>query len=606
MGIEPYRKKRNVMNRAKTGCLCCKYLLHLFSNFSGRKRRVKCDEFKPSCRSCLRNSYVCVWPEHNGYFENRKEFTLQKLKTEPYTFIYGKSFKDRFQPPPATVNQSPLEQSEAQAVQTAIVGPCTTQVLPVSELGKYLLSGKDREMIDDALFREYLVTLCRDFRPTSRLNGFSTYMVGVDMTAREAMLYDAFVKGFMVSVSPQLTHRELQPAVVFIPPGSSNSTLRNIFYACGAAFLRWEHEEMNHEAEERFLKCMEQFPALVKSMKNSPNNQWLLICLLSLCLREKYDGHDYVRTAWYLQMALEVIRNWPAMQKQIVELASEGAQSQGLHTKEAPQIELALDDIPAMIPLSDKMLDNSERCLLESFLYNYSIILLLCDRRTLNFLESPFKIFNEFRPFLNQQRYNFPAPWMNNPVMGAALPAFEFAAKTSWLHATYPFEEEDLKQARKIHNMTKYYVAPVPPPSVRFTQPKHVQRKLLDSCSTARMVAKASYLLLTKLLNPQMSQNDPEIVGVISEMMKSIEELSIHSQTSFIMTWPIAVIGTVVTEKEHRDYLIWRLLNFGYAVRSKSHITIVEFLKKAWGTPEAPGPGWNVLLDKRYFKGMFL
>ncbi|KAH3663518.1 hypothetical protein OGAPHI_004919 [Ogataea philodendri] len=519
-----------------------------------------------------------------------KRFQLQSVSRDPFKYVY----------PTSPSSSKPKTET---ALKTVLgVGEPERQVVTISRTQEE----REHQMSDDELFREYLVTLCKDFRPTTKLNGFNSYMVGVDMSSHEAMLFDSFVKGFMVSVSPQLTHRNLQPGVVFIPPGTTNKALRDIFYACGAAFLCWEQQDIRKETESRFLQCVTQLPALVQSMKSSGDNKWLLIALLCLCLREKYDGHDYLRSAWYLQMALEIIRSWPSMQQKITMLP----QIDQIAAQTAPDsdenIELMLDDMSGVMTETTKVLENSERCLLESFLYNYSVILLLCDRATIDLLESPFKVFKEFRPYMNQKLYDCPAPWMNNPVMGAAASAFELAAKTSWLHAKYPFCPSETKLALGVQKMAEYYVAPVLPPSVRFSQPKHVQRKLLDSCCTARVVAKASYLLLTKLINPDLSSEDPKIKQMVQETMKDISELSIHSQTSFIVTWPIAVIGTAVSSKEQRDYLVWRLLNFGYAVRSSCHIRIVEFLKSAWGTEQQPGIGFDVLLNKRYFKGLFL
>lgn len=50
------RHRRRDITRRRTGCLVC------------RLRRKKCDEDKPICRGCARNSLVCRWPS----LENEK------------------------------------------------------------------------------------------------------------------------------------------------------------------------------------------------------------------------------------------------------------------------------------------------------------------------------------------------------------------------------------------------------------------------------------------------------------------------------------------------------------------------------------------------------
>ena len=66
----------------------------------------------------------------------------------------------------------------------------------------------------------------------------------------------------------------------------------------------------------------------------------------------------------------------------------------------------------------------------ESFVYNYSINLFLCDKSVRSFVPSPFTIFKELTPFLASPVYTCSDPSMNNPIMGAALPAFELVKQT--------------------------------------------------------------------------------------------------------------------------------------------------------------------------------
>ncbi|KAH7140696.1 fungal-specific transcription factor domain-containing protein [Dactylonectria macrodidyma] len=53
---KPSRTRVNVMSRTRTGCLTC------------RRRKKKCDEQKPACGGCKRNSLDCNWPTHPAVF----------------------------------------------------------------------------------------------------------------------------------------------------------------------------------------------------------------------------------------------------------------------------------------------------------------------------------------------------------------------------------------------------------------------------------------------------------------------------------------------------------------------------------------------------------
>ncbi|KAH3663520.1 hypothetical protein OGAPHI_004921 [Ogataea philodendri] len=429
---------------------------------------MKADKTRPRVKS----AFGCVCCNGRVSVAELKKFALRRVRNPNFEFVYETNFGNK--------------PSSPEAESAASSPGCTELVAARSQVVQ-------QEVIDDAMFRKYLATLCNSAYTVTGLNGYNSWVHGVQMNSEEAYLYDAFVKGFMVSVSPQLTHTKLQPGVIFIPQGSQSPWLLDIFYACGAAFLSSEKEEMRALAEARFSQVMRQFD-VVSNLVYQENNQWVLIGLLSLCLREKYFGKDHMRTIVYLKLALEMIRSWPKtklLQRRCVEVK--------------------IDDITSAIDLQEHALTPSERTLVESFAYNYAIIGLLCDKETLMVLDSPFEVFEELNPLLSQQLYECPAPWMNNPVMGAALPAFELASKAGWLQLQYPFNAEMFQKATTLLRVSKFMVPPVLPPDVKFKQPKHVQKRLLDSCCTARIVVKGAYVLLFKLLNPEKPATEPEI-----------------------------------------------------------------------------------------------
>ncbi|KAG7896424.1 hypothetical protein KL908_000938 [Ogataea polymorpha] len=289
-----------------------------------------------------------------------------------------------------------------------------------------------------------------------------------------------------------------------------------------------------------------------------------------------YHGNNTFRTVTYLKLALEVIRSWPAI-------------SANIRVKEPPPLDY-LDDISNPVVEEKQVpLRSTDRTLLESFLFNYSIIF-LCQKEWLLELGSPFDIFNEFRPFLKTPLYQCPVPWMNNPVVGAALCAIELVAKASWLWYYYPFNLQHESLAVQVHSAAKYFIVPLLPPDVKFVQPKHVRRRLEDSCCTARIMAKAVYCLLTKLLYPRMDASKrPGKVGVPFPNL-----FDMH----------IVVCGhTFVNDSSKRSGLAHvENREFCFCPTNLLFLAVESFLNGTWGTKGNPGQGWNVLLKKNCFK----
>ncbi|QPG74545.1 hypothetical protein FOA43_001876 [Brettanomyces nanus] len=565
----------------------------------------------------------------------------------------------------------------------------------------------EKEIVEDALFRQYLQELSEESSPMKLLNGYNTWFPGVDMSEENAFFYNAFAKGFMVSVSPQLAHKNLQISAVFIPPGISNPILRSVFYACGAAFLCWRRKDMCQIAEKKYEQCLSMVSRFIDKKSIIGNESWLLVALLCFCLREKYHGEDVTLNTCHLVAALEIIRLWQAnkrripgflkslapqkhAQNKLLKQSSGRSILQGIYGKleertddsdsgsdnffclddevspasfstvsnnlqqaqlknatifhqligkmrpqlmeEAESIEREIrqdcsspsDSEDACISISkvgmseisshfmpgDQTVDACERTLLESFLYNYTINLFICDKNAVEYLASPFDVFKAFKDFLSPRIYDCPVPWMNNPVMGASLPAFEIAAKTNWLALQYPLSEKNRKLAVLLMKSAKYYALPVLPANIKAREPKNVQRRLMESCYMGGMVSKASFIFLKKLLNPDIQGSDSEIVETVESFNKDLFMLTLHSQISAICAWPMAIVGVAAVQQEHRDYLVWRINNFCDVVRSEASSTVLKYWEVIWGEEKdglrALGSSLDALLDRRYLKYLFI
>ncbi|KAG7697165.1 hypothetical protein KL951_002527 [Ogataea haglerorum] len=467
-----------------------------------------------------------------------------------------------------------------------------------------------KEAREDALFRIYLQTL------GWHLGGYSSWMLGVDLSPSDALLYDAFVKGFMVAISPQLAHENLQPSSVVIPRGLDNPTLRHVFYACGATYLSWKRPEYREFAEQKFLQSMKELRWFLSENSVIGNEDWLLICMVTLCLREKYQCENTARNAFFLIASLQIIECW-LLKKSI----SFESFNQLLDALALNQIDVKIlpmvkkdhkindvtywtDELSYMLREGD--VSNLERTILESFLYNYSVALFACDASVVDYIKSPFQVYAELKPYLLPPIYHCPAWWMNNPIMGAALSAFELAAKTNWLSLFFPLNANNKMVAEKLLTLSKYYLPPVLPENVRFHESDFVQRRLMESCLIGNIVAKACTIMLSKLLNPKLRPDAPEIQEEIDNFFLDLRKLSPHAQSSGLCSWPFAVAGSAVIKEDQRLYLIERIRTFGVMKKSSGLMSVMRFLFTTWGSDTDPGPGWDVLLDKDHLRNTFL
>ncbi|GMF48790.1 unnamed protein product [[Candida] boidinii] len=160
------------------------------------------------------------------------------------------------------------------------------------------------------LFTSVIDEFIRSLKSSTIINGYNSWLPGVSFSVEEAYFYNAFIKGFMVSVSPQFAHRNLLPGSAFVPQGTKNQVLREIFFACGAAFLCWKRPEMVRVAEKKNTLCLTSLSSFMNNNTIRGNEDWILVGLLCLCLKERYIGENSENTTIHLAVALRIMRFW--------------------------------------------------------------------------------------------------------------------------------------------------------------------------------------------------------------------------------------------------------------------------------------------------------
>ncbi|GAV30661.1 hypothetical protein PMKS-004178 [Pichia membranifaciens] len=528
------------------------------------------------------------------------------------------------------------------------------QINPILKSNSVSLSKLEQEAAEDARYR-HLIIKSNEKLEISSLNGCNTWILGVHLTQKEAMFYDSFVKGFMVSVSPQFSHISLQPSTVFIPHGVKQSLVREAFYSCGAAFLCWNSNGLIGDAKQKGHNCTRMIYNFLEHNEIKNNENWLLVAILCLCLRERYLEQDISTTMFHLTTALKIIRKWQEYKLQrykvgkllykknsfidrddeeLLPLDIEQAYVNDNIFDGSTEFETMDTHIPGKLKstydyntseseeifsyqISEQCFSNTsiipkievttnERTLIESFIYNYSINLFLCDDSVIRFVASPFKIFKELKPFLINPVYNCSDPSMNNPIMGAALPAFELVAKANWLALKYPLNERGVAIASQIQTHAKLLSCNTPHTSSFSNLPPYLQRRIKESHHLKEIVSNCVWIFMEKLIHPEMSSTCTNIQNLVESTIVLIEKLSLHSPISVICTWPFAILGTVLIHVYQREYLELRISEFDEAVRMKCLSTITHFLSLVWEKHDQDGKGWDVLLDKHFLRQLFL
>lgn len=647
-GQKENEKKRR---RVTTGCLAC------------RKRKIKCDEQKPTCGCCTRGSYICEWTTEKQTIQSLSKYVIKKTKKKHAKFINvtsspggRKKYKVSIKPeehvfqihnsPTFTPNHSLQSgfESKKDVKTTAIV-----LRLKSFETNKHNVTEQNYE---DAQFRQYLQTLGERYK--TAYNIISTQLPGMclNMTNEELQLFDAFTNGFMVAISPQLAHENLQPSSIVIPRGLNNPTLRSLFYSCGATYLSWNRQEYRLFAETQYRKCIHAIVTMAECNLLNGDEDWLLIIMVTLCLREKYQCQDSVRNALFLIASLDIIYYWIKLKQMnsldyhevsivdeiqfsecldqlelqvkllnILRLLENRYNSTNFNIDEFTDLEnknphidpsTALnlstrDDLNLNFELTSEIeIAPFERTMIESFLYNYSVTLLNFDTSLIKYVDSPFNVFKKLAPFLTRPIYNCRVKWMNNPIMGNSLPAFELAAKANWLRLHYPLDDLNTLIAKNLRTSAKYYTSPLLPESVRLREPAGVQRKLMESCHVGNMTAVSAYILLTKLIYPNYDATSGDIKGVLDCYFSNLKELSPHSQVGGVCIWSFIICGICLTDDDQKKYLLYRMRTFGELKKSEALVRAIHFLETTWEVDENNSGSWNIIHNKHGFNALFL
>lgn len=652
------RKERIPRNRG--GCLCC------------RKRKIKCDERKPTCLKCERRSLVCCWPENGSEsLSHNNSFRLVKLDTS-LRFIDMN---------PAKKNSCNIEvETQIKQKNCTFIKIEPSNLLVTtrknSDTGKKTNNNNTNNVDEDALIRQYIRESTKPFTSI----GLSELSL-LNLDCEEIKLYDAFVNGFIVSISNQLTHQKLLPGTIIIPPGLVDPLITKMCLTCGASFLYSSNIDNSRQLIDKVKDINK---SIVKGLIHRldthsimESRELILMYITLQNVRQKfmYEGRNsqtinIISGVEAIKLWIETKKrqSWDDKESKISELNdsvlnslnddSDGDVYKVDDENDEADSYIFLDKlvnktnkIKAMYPIkynensthNDNINDHHnddddantaigakkfrlldvidiksdillscftpltdskypdkvsafERFLLENFIFNYSGTLLIIDKSLIPCVPSPFEVFDMIARLLSVPIYNCAVPWMNNPTVGAALPMIELQAKIIWCSLKEDLDESDLKLVKAIQKTAKYYTRPIIPEEVWRTYPKKVTKKLLESCLISEIIAKGVHLFSLKILNKSLDETDLEVQEIVDSMLKILDSVSLHSQTSVVAKCAFVIIGAAIVDKNKQEILKNRLIGFVDALKTGSLKSALQFLTTIW----EKGIGLDALFIEEY------
>ena len=80
--------------------------------------------------------------------------------------------------------------------------------------------------------------------------------------------------------------------------------------ACGATYLSWNDSKSKEFSELQYKKCIKMIKEIIiNDIKSIEKSEEVLLCLMVLCLREKYQCKDRIRNSLFLIASSKII-NW--------------------------------------------------------------------------------------------------------------------------------------------------------------------------------------------------------------------------------------------------------------------------------------------------------
>ncbi|SCU99770.1 LAMI_0G00694g1_1 [Lachancea mirantina] len=595
--------------RSKKGCLTC------------RQRRKKCDEVKPRCTGCARNFLACRWPVESGV--ERTSDDGESLGANDLTFV--RVFDDEIQMSKRSVTMMDTSTSQCESIcgklkdsaqfvepetkehnPEPIKEPLDLQIEPYRFLEGGLLADitftrrdtpdvpttQEQSALDPKEVFRSNYSFLDDVKNSAtlryqgiieKLESGGALDSSMDQND-EAFLFYVCIRKFIPKLGPQDTHPLLTTCATFIPQVENNAIMKEVFLCCGATYLEWfDRPRYSTLSKELYDNCQMLIDKYLSENALRGVELWLLASFQLMCLRNK---------STFLGCVDECVK---CLSRSYVIIKNTYFESQKRRSSAAIMFQNLVYTIenefmgdPAQDRLKRELvLQPHERMYIESFIYNYSVAILFAT--DVSRLPSPFDIFKELSHVLKCPLYHCEFEWMNNPVLGSALDAFEILAKASYI-ARMPMPLQPgsvwMQRARQLRTTCLFYTNPVLPPQAARSSAQKLETAKLNSL-VAKIVTKSTYLLVSKVIDyEKLEARDPAVHDTLREILAAFAQIPLTSSIWGILPWSLVVAGCFATTIADRAAVLRYTVNFGESFHNQSFIKMRRFLERVWGDEE--------------------
>lgn len=423
-------KPMRLTQRSYLGCLTCK------------RKKIKCDENKWTCKKCTASRLECNWPE-----KVLKLYSQSSSSEEPVE--EPKSFDEPVNAD--SYNWSELSEGTEPVAEILQQDSCSTIAVAERSPDQYLNGFFDNLPEPNVL----------ETPPT----------LGPTVSFQEIMDCE-FLRHFSQQFLPAIaqTHyfdTNLRQNLMLSGAGSSE-LIRGIFVACGALSVAYEDNSYKSMALERCNSAIRTYLEEIKRVEIENNEDWLLVAvqvLQTLCYRDLFTTCNVTRAATHFAVAYKFISSKIFGQNRA-------------NTTEPVKV-LKLDLI-----------------MIENFIFNYSITIMFCDHESLPLLVmNPYVLFSQAN-----QRFKELYLCNNYPHSSQmSILAFLIAAKCSWLcRLCLPLSSQEQILVSEL-----LLTAEVALLSLNLLNPVAESIEMKKTISIARVVLETSRILLGKMLDSQ-------------------------------------------------------------------------------------------------------
>ncbi|SCU99292.1 LAFA_0G23134g1_1 [Lachancea sp. 'fantastica'] len=468
--------------------------------------------------------------------------TLGKIfGSDPQDTVLSPAFLDS--PPPTGVE--PADGATTNDFQRLTITANTDD-----DYNAYGLDEELSEKLYDKLMRKF-VNWTSSQNEARKTISVGNLMSQYQFTQQDLLLYYTCIYYFLPAVGPQHTLPQLTTTETFVPLLAQNAIVKDVFLCCGATFLAWcQPQKYSDTAEALYQKCKACLHDELNSNRVCGDETWIFACFQLLVLTNKLhngQGESMVdRCVDNLSHSFDIIK------RKYNDIEKHGS-------------------TPA------------DRMLMESFMYNYTVSLLVA--KDLTKLPNPFgKGFQKLAALLKSPLFNdCDVAWMNNPILGPSLDAFCILAKVSFLsRLPLPLEESQWRAvADRLLEECLYYKPPRLPEQVRNDEQKYEIYRPGLLCGS--IISKACYLLLSKILRfEDFDVHDQQIQDLVKYTIKSLKDIEKGTPLLCILLWSLLVIGAFTVDFEDRQVIKEYLKSTSETIHSYGALKINLLLQLVW------------------------